>query len=65
MTPDEAITAIRNLIDAEVAIMKQMYTKRGVTKKAYREEAAAAGVLFNALTDEHFTEDQMKAMVRY
>jgi hypothetical protein len=64
MTRERAIELIRNLISAEVESMKQMSTKGKTTKKADLQEQKAAVAIFNGLTDEHPTAEEIEAMVQ-
>jgi hypothetical protein len=60
---DEAIRLIRELVDIEVQLMKEMYTRRGETKKSKREEWKAVRQVFFAITGSIPAEEEMERMV--
>ena len=61
-TRERAVQLVKDLVDAEVLIMKQMATKRGVTKKANDQEFKAVRELFAALTGSVAAPEEMDRM---
>ena len=62
MTAENAITAIKKLIDAEILITEQANRGRGISKKAKSLETRAVQGMFRGLTGGKPTADQLSAM---
>lgn len=65
MDKDKAIQLVRDLVAAEVELMKSHDRPRGPSKKRYNEERKAAANLLKALTGEKATDQDIDNMTSY
>jgi hypothetical protein len=64
MTREDAVKAINDLVQAEVALMKQMNARGWTTKEVDRRERKAVNHLFEALTGgEVATDKEVQEMI--
>jgi len=62
MNREETVIAINRLVQAEVNVANEVNSARGVSKKALKEEAAAARALFVAITGSQPTDEEIRAI---
>jgi len=63
MTTAEAVKLIHEVVEAEVEVVKQYNTARGVTKTVERREKNAVTAVFKALTGTKPTDAELAEML--